>query len=109
MIVLRGLNDNKLVEYLLSIIVNDPCAHVSHYVTRAMLAWLGPAMKEKADVFQNRYVEEFAEEEGRAPLEEDRWKMGKTAESEEIANLENLRKQFENNTELQQDLWNLLK
>ncbi|KAI8088239.1 hypothetical protein BDF21DRAFT_378346 [Thamnidium elegans] len=107
--ILCGLSDPTLNQYLLSVMKEDPCVLVSHYVARAMLAWLGLAMKGESDTPTNsRYIEEFAEEEGRVVIDDDRVHVKKTAQQEFHSNIENLRKRFENDVELQQDLWNLL-
>ena len=74
-----------------------------------MLAWLGPAMRDRPDYQQSRFVEEFAEEEGRAALLEDRKKSQRSGESDDQVYIENLRKQFENNVQLQESVWRLLK
>lgn len=109
--ILCGLSDHTLNQYLLNVIKEDPCVFVSHYVARAMLAWLGLAMKEnsEAPASSTRYIEEFAEEEGRVVIDDDRLPIKKTAHQEFQSSIENLRKRFENDTELQQDLWSLLK
>jgi transcription initiation factor TFIID subunit 2 len=109
--ILCGLSDHTLNQYLLNVIKEDPCVYVSHYVARAMLAWLGLAMKENSDTPTNptRYVEEFAEEEGRVIIDDDRLPVKKTAQQEFQASIESLRKRFENDIELQQNLWDLLK
>jgi transcription initiation factor TFIID subunit 2 len=110
--ILCGLSDRTLNQYLLDVIKEDPCVFVSHYVARAMLAWLGLAMKENSGVSSNgsnRFVEEFAEEEGRVVIDDDRSMLKKTAQQEFQTSIENLRKRFENDTMLQQTLWNLLK
>ncbi|KAI9256062.1 hypothetical protein EDC94DRAFT_636102 [Helicostylum pulchrum] len=107
--ILCGLSDPVLNQYLLSVMKEDPCVLVSHYVARAMLAWLGLAMKGESDTPTNsRFIEEFAEEEGRVVIDDDRVPVKKTAQQELHSNIENLRKRFENDVELQQDLWNLL-
>lgn len=110
--ILCGLSDRTLNQYLLDVIKEDPCVYVSHYVARAMLAWLGLAMKENSDVSShgsNRFIEEFAEEEGRVVIDDDRNTLKKTAQQEFQTSIENLRKRFENDTLLQQTLWDLLK
>ncbi|KAF7727505.1 hypothetical protein EC973_007483 [Apophysomyces ossiformis] len=106
--VLCGLTDNALTRYFLKIIQHDPCIFVSHYVARSTLAWLGLAMKEKTDLSQSRFVEEFAEEEGKVIIDDDRQPFGKTPQQEFQASVENLRKRFENNSELQQNIWDIL-
>ncbi|KAI8141998.1 hypothetical protein BJV82DRAFT_616718 [Fennellomyces sp. T-0311] len=106
--VLCGLTDNTLTEYFLTVIKDDPCPYVSHYVARAMLAWLGPAMRDRPDFQQNRFVEEFAEEEGRATLLDDKRQSKRSGEPDDQVYIENLRKQFENNVQLQESVWRLL-
>ncbi|KAI9479594.1 hypothetical protein BDB00DRAFT_173553 [Zychaea mexicana] len=106
--VLCGLTENTLTEYFLNVIKDDPCPYVSHYVARAMLAWLGPAMRDKQEVTQSRFVEEFAEEEGRGSLLEERQLSQKANENEDEVYIENLRRQFEDNMELQENIWRLL-
>ncbi|KAI8388692.1 Bromodomain-containing protein [Radiomyces spectabilis] len=106
--VLKGLTESTLTQYFLSVIRDDPCVYVSHYVARAMLAWLGLALKDKVDSSQNRFIEEFAEEEGRVVIDDDRQSFKKTAQQEFQANVENLRKRFEHNYQLQQTIWEML-
>ncbi|KAG1173845.1 hypothetical protein G6F70_005514 [Rhizopus microsporus] len=107
--ILCGLSDPALNQYLLGIIKEDPSVYVSHYVARAMLAWLGLALKETYDVSAiNKYTEEFAEEEGKVVIDDDRSLTHKTPQQEFQSSVENLRKRFENDTELQQSLWKLL-
>jgi transcription initiation factor TFIID subunit 2 len=109
--ILCGLSDDTLNQYLLSVIRDDPCVYISHYAARAMLAWLGLAMKENSEssTTSHRFVEEFAEEEGRVVIDDERQPLKKTAQQEFQASIETLRKRFENDTTLQQALWNLLK
>lgn len=73
-----------------------------------MLTWLGPAMRLKSEMPQNRFVEEFAEEEGRAVILDDK-RHSKSKEPAEQIYIENLRKQFESNVELQDAIWKMLK
>lgn len=110
--ILCGLSDPVLNQYLLHVIKEDQCVYVSHYVARAMLMWLGLGMKENADTPSmngsgGRFVEEFAEEEGRVVIDDERI-MRKTPQQEFQTSIENLRKRFENDTVLQQNLWDLL-
>lgn len=108
--ILCGLSDPTLNQYLLRIVKEDPSIYVSHYVARAMLAWLGLALKENSDTSAiNKYAEEFAEEEGKVVVDDDRSLLQKTPQQEFQAGIENLRKRFENDTRLQQTLWELLK
>ncbi|KAI8636070.1 hypothetical protein BD408DRAFT_377484 [Parasitella parasitica] len=108
--ILCGLSDHTLNQYLLDVVKQDPCVFVSHYVARAMLAWLGLAMRESTDLpaITNRFVEEFAEEEGRVVIDDERGPMEKTPQQQFQASIESLRKRFENDHHLQQTLWNLL-
>ncbi|OAC99282.1 hypothetical protein MUCCIDRAFT_116414, partial [Mucor lusitanicus CBS 277.49] len=108
--ILCGLSDHTLNQYLLDVVKEDPCVFVSHYVARAMLAWLGLAMRESSDapVVTNRFVEEFAEEEGRVVIDDERGPVEKTPQQQFQASIESLRKRFENDTVLQENLWNLL-
>ncbi|KAK4514480.1 erg10, acetyl-CoA C-acetyltransferase [Mucor velutinosus] len=108
--ILCGLSDHTLNHYLLDVVKEDPCVYVSHYVARAMLAWLGLAMRESSDtpVVTNRFVEEFAEEEGRVVIDDERGPVEKTPQQQFQASIESLRKRFENDTVLQENLWNLL-
>ncbi|KAG1474498.1 hypothetical protein G6F56_000326 [Rhizopus delemar] len=107
--ILCGLSDPTLNQYLLRIVKEDPSIYVSHYVARAMLAWLGLALKENSDTSAiNKYAEEFAEEEGKVVVDDDRSLLQKTPQQEFQAGIENLRKRFENDTRLQQTLWELL-
>ncbi|KAI9251722.1 hypothetical protein BY458DRAFT_444054 [Sporodiniella umbellata] len=107
--ILCGLSDPDLNQYLLRIIKEDPSVYVSHYVARAMLAWLGLALKENSDTSAiNKYAEEFAEEEGKVVIDDDRSALLKTPQQEFQAGVENLRKRFENDTKLQHTLWELL-
>lgn len=108
--ILCGLSDHTLNQYLLDVVKEDPCVFVSHYVARAMLAWLGLAMRESSDapVVTNRFVEEFAEEEGRVVIDDERGPIEKTPQQQFQASIESLRKRFENDTALQENLWNLL-
>lgn len=73
-----------------------------------MLAWLGPAMRDKPELNRHRFVEEFAEEEGRAVLLHEGRKQ-RNMEPDDRVYIENLREQFEGNLELQQGIWDLLK
>lgn len=74
-----------------------------------MLAWLGLAVKEKMSVSHSAGVrEEFAEEEGGAAIENDQQKVQGTAQDELYSGIEDLRKRFEANKELQQTLWDML-
>ncbi|KAI9312583.1 hypothetical protein BX666DRAFT_1984486 [Dichotomocladium elegans] len=106
--VLYGLSDNRLTEYFLSVIKSDPCIDVSHYVARAMLICLGPAMRNKSNTDENRFVEEFAEEEGKAVILEDRRRLRNRDEQDDQIYIENLRKRFKSNTGLQEAIWKLL-
>ncbi|ORZ15810.1 hypothetical protein BCR42DRAFT_415941 [Absidia repens] len=106
--VLTGLLNNELTSYFLTVIKDDPCAYVSHYVSRAMLSWLGLALKDKSDTTKSKAVEEFAEEEGKVVIEDEKRRLQKTVQQEFQASVEALRKRFGDNVELQQNLWDLL-
>lgn len=106
---LCGLLDDSLVQYFISIIKYDPSTYISHYVARAMLAWLGLAIKEKiSGPHDTGLREEFAEEEGKAIIENDQQKAQRTAQEDLYTGIEELRKRFEANKELQQTLWDML-
>ncbi|CAO3616923.1 unnamed protein product [Cunninghamella echinulata] len=106
--VLSGLFNNDLTKYFLSVIKEDPCAYVSHYVSRAMLIWLGVALNDESSVPQSKIVEEFAEEEGKVIIDDEKKRLQRTVQQEFQNSVEILRKRFENNEELQQNLWDLL-
>ncbi|KAI8335273.1 hypothetical protein EDC96DRAFT_469660 [Choanephora cucurbitarum] len=109
--ILCGLSDPTLNHYFLSVIKEDPCVYVCHYVARAMLAWLGLAVRENAgasNAFPVRATEDFSEEDGRIIVDDDTSSLSKTPQQEFQASIENLRKRFENDTVLQQSLWDLL-
>ncbi|KAI8335708.1 hypothetical protein BC941DRAFT_62295 [Chlamydoabsidia padenii] len=106
--VLAGLLNSELTNYFLTVIKEDPCAYVSHYVSRAMLTWLGLALRDKTDTIQTKAFEEFAEEEGKVVIEDEKRRLQKTVQQEFQASVESLRKRFGNNTELQDNLWDLL-
>lgn len=82
---------------------------MSHYVSRAMLTWLGLALRDKTDTTQTKTFEEFAEEEGKVVIEDEKRRLQKTVQQEFQASVESLRKRFGGNTELQDNLWDLLK
>jgi transcription initiation factor TFIID subunit 2 len=107
--VLAGLLNNELTNYFLTVIKEDPCAYVSHYVSRAMLTWLGLALRDKTDTTHTKTFEEFAEEEGKVVIEDEKRRLQKTVQQEFQASVESLRKRFGGNTELQDNLWDLLK
>lgn len=109
--ILCGLSDEVLNKYLLDIIKEDQSVYVSHYVARSLLAWLGLALKQNSEsnLAPHRFIEEFAEEEGRVIVDDEKTTLKKTAQQEFQGCIENLRKRFENNLDLQQKLWNLLK
>lgn len=107
--VLSGLLNNDLTKYFLCVIKEDPCAYVSHYVSRAMLIWLGLALNDESNVPQSKLIEEFAEEEGKATTDDEKKRLQRTVQQEFQNSVEILRKRFENNEELQQSLWDLLK
>ncbi|KAI8070359.1 hypothetical protein BC940DRAFT_13700 [Gongronella butleri] len=107
-LVLAGLTHNEINNYLVSIIKDDPSVYVSHYVSRAMLMWLGLALRDGAHVSAARAAEEFAEQEGQTMLQEERDRMAKTAYQDFLANVDKLRDRFEKNDELQQNLWDLI-
>ncbi|CAO3608282.1 unnamed protein product [Cunninghamella blakesleeana] len=106
--VLSGLLNSDLTKYFLSVIKEDPCAYVSHYVSRAMLIWLGLALNDESNVPQSKLIEEFAEEEGKATTDDEKKRLQRTVQQEFQYSVEILRKRFENNEELQQNLWDLL-
>ncbi|KAI8096760.1 uncharacterized protein BX664DRAFT_65711 [Halteromyces radiatus] len=106
--VLAGLLNKELTNYFLTVIKEDPSAYVSHYVSRAMLTWLGLALKDKSETTQTKVIEEFAEEEGKVVIEDEKRRLQKTVQQEFQSSVEVLRKRFENNIELQQNLWDLL-
>ncbi|RCI03150.1 hypothetical protein CU098_000195, partial [Rhizopus stolonifer] len=110
LLILCGLSDAVLNRYLLNIIKEDPCVYVCHYVARAMLAWLGLAIRENSSVVTvpTRAMEDFSEEDGRIVVDDDIGPLKKTPQQEFQASIENLRKRFENNTAFQQNLWELL-
>lgn len=76
-----------------------------------MLEWLGLAMKDQGEHYQSfsTVEEEFAEEEGRARTDIEQQKQERTLQQKLQLGIENLRKQFETNTELQKTIWQLLK
>lgn len=107
---LAGMSDPTLTAYYFSVLRDDPCPYVAHHVARAMLACLGPAMRDTPEVSHNRFVEEFSEEEGKAALLDSNMD-GPSASSEpdDQVYIENLRKQFENDIHLRDNIWELLK
>ncbi|KAI9488830.1 hypothetical protein BDB00DRAFT_25073 [Zychaea mexicana] len=115
LMILWGLTNNDLVRYYFNVIKSDPSASVSHYIARSMLAWLGLAMKEKIEATQNnskQVVEEFAEEEGRANVavvENEQARLQNMAQQQQLEEgIEGLRKRFEDNSELQKSMWEML-
>ena len=64
-----------------------------------MLAWLGLAMNERADILHSQHIEEFAEEEGRVVIDDERYQLQRTPQQEFLASVENLRKRFEFDTD----------
>ncbi|KAI9315007.1 hypothetical protein BX666DRAFT_1965766 [Dichotomocladium elegans] len=104
--ILCGLSNNDLTEYFLSIIKHDPSIAVSHYVARSMLVWLGLAIKEDVDPMQSKVMEEFAEEDGRAVIEDNQSKPKMV--SPMFDGIQRLRRRFQDNEILQENLWKML-
>lgn len=71
-----------------------------------MLAWLGLAMKEKLQDGHYNTVEEFAEEEGHATIQDQQKQSHMRSATEE--SIQSLRRRFENDIDLQKKLWDLL-
>ncbi|KAI9279295.1 hypothetical protein BY458DRAFT_502620 [Sporodiniella umbellata] len=104
-----GLSHSILNKYLLNVMARDPSIYVSHYVARAMLAWLGLALKESEDTNNTgNVVEEFAEEEGKVAVKDLDFSEQKTPFQIAQQSIENVRKRFEANKELEHLIWSML-
>ncbi|ORX42682.1 hypothetical protein DM01DRAFT_1350220 [Hesseltinella vesiculosa] len=108
LLVLAGLGNHEVTNYFIDIIKEDPSVFVSHYLSKAFLAWLGLALKDGNNLTMTKAAEEFAEEEGQTLIQEEQNRLAKTAYQDFQINVKALRERFEKDVDLQRNLWDLL-